>query len=267
MKYLVTEHHLSVKQSCHCAGLSRSAYYKPVSINTDGILVINVLNELLQKYPRWGFWKLFKVLRRKYPWNHKRVHRIYCQMKLNQKRRAKKRLPNRIKNPLFAPEFPNQIWSVDFVSDSLYCGKRFRTFNIIDDSNREVIHIEIDTSLTSWRLIKVFEKLWVERGLPKVLRCDNGSEFLGAEFVSWAENMGMFIMYIQPGKPNQNAYIKRFNRTYRTEVLNLYLFNNLEEVREVTYWWMNEYNEKRPHDALDDMTPVEYTMKNQKTLV
>jgi putative transposase len=188
-------------------------------------------------------------------------------MKLNQKRRAKKRLPNRIKNPLFAPELPNQVWSADFVSDSLYCGKRFRTFNIIDDSNREAVHIEIDTSLTSRRLIKVFEKLWVERGLPKVLRCDNGPEFLGAEFVSWTENMGMFIMYIQPGKPNQNAYIERFNRTYRTEVLNLYLFNNLEEVREVTYWWMIEYNEKRPHDALDDMTPVEYTMKNQKTLV
>lgn len=133
-------------------------------------------------------------------------------MKLNQKRKAKKRLPKRENSPLFVPELPNQVWSADFVSDSLYCGKRFRTFNIIDDCNREAVHIEIDTSLTSRRLISVFEK----RGSPEVLRCDNGPEFLGAEFVSWAEDVGMEIMYIQLGKPNQNAYIERFNRTYRS---------------------------------------------------
>jgi len=264
---MVNEHSLSVSQSCRCAGLSRSAYYKPVVVNTDDILVINALNELVKKHSRWGFWKLFKVLRKKYPWNHKRVYRVYCQMKLNQKRRAKKRFPKRENNPLFVPELPNQVWSADFVSDSLYCGKRFRTFNIIDDCNREAVHIEIDTSLTSRRLVSVFEKIRLEKGLPEALRCDNGPEFLGAEFVSWAEDAGMKIMYIQPGKPNQNAYIERFNRTYRTEVLDLYLFDNLEEVREVTYWWMIEYNEGRPHDALDDMTPMEYMMKKQKTLV
>lgn len=180
-------------------------------------------------------------------------------MKLNQKRRAKKILPRRENNPLFVPEFANQVWSADFVSDSLYSSKRFRTFNIIDDCNREVVHIEIDTSLTSRRLISVFEKLRLERGLPEVLRCDNGPEFLGAEFVSWSEDAGMTIMYIQPGKPNQNAYIERFNRTYRTEVLDLYLFDSLEDVRELTYWWLIDNNEKCPHDALDDMAYDEKT--------
>ena len=143
------------------------------------------------------------------------------------------------------------------MSDGLYGGRRFRTFNIIDDFNRECLAVEVDTAITCRRLIRVFERLRSERGLPDVLRVDNGPEFLSGDFVTWAESAGMMIQYIQPGEPNQNAYIERFNRTYRDEVLNLYLFHNLAEVREMTYWWMIDYNENRPHDSLDDMTPVE----------
>lgn len=143
------------------------------------------------------------------------------------------------------------------MSDALHAGNRFRTFNVIDDFNRECLAVEIDTSLTGRRLIRVFERLRNERGLPDVLRVDNGPELLSGDFVDWAESVGMFILYIQPGEPNQNAYIERFNRTYREEVLNLYLFRNLNEVRETTYWWMIDYNERRPHDALDHMTPLE----------
>ena len=186
---------------------------------------------------------------------------MYCKLKLNQKRRAKKRIPPRTRRSLFVPEQPNQVWSADFMSDSLYAGKRFRTFNVIDDFNREILAIEIDTSLTSKRLIRVFERLREQRGLPKVLRVDNGPEFLSHEFVGWAGSVGMAIQYIQPGKPNQNAYVERFNRTYRNEVLDLYLFNDIDEVREKTYWWMIEYNEERSHDSLEDLTPVEYMMK------
>jgi putative transposase len=142
------------------------------------------------------------------------------------------------------------------MSDALHTGNRFRTFNVIDDFNRECLAVEIDTSLTGRRLIRVFERLRNERGLPDVLRTDNGPEFLSGEFVAWAESAGIFIQYIQPGEPNQNAYIERFNRTYREEVLNLYLFRNLVEVRETTYWWMIEYNEQRPHDSLGNMTPL-----------
>lgn len=144
------------------------------------------------------------------------------------------------------------------MSDTLYAGNRFRTFNVIDDFNRECLAIEIDTSITGKRLIRVFERLRLERGLPDVLRVDNGPEFLSGEFVAWAEAAGIIIQYIQPGKPNQNAFIERFNRTYREEVLSLYLFRNMKEVREITYWWRNDYNELRPHDALEDMTPMEF---------
>lgn len=225
--------------------------------------VIEALNAVLQRHPRWGFWKCYKAIRRKkYPWNHNRIYRVYCQLKLNHKRRAKKRLPKRIRQPLTVPQRPEQVWSADFMSDSLYYGSRFRTFNVIDDYNREAIAIEIDTSITANRLIRVFERIKLYRRLPDVLRVDNGPELISADFVAWAESNGMMIQYIQPGEPNQNAYIERFNRTYRNEVLDLYLFRDLDEVRETTYWWMIDYNEHRPHDALGDMTPAEYMVQN-----
>jgi putative transposase len=264
VRHLVAEHSLSVQKGCKCIGLSRAAYYGGARSTGDrDTEIIAALNALVEKHARWGFWKCYKALRRKqHPWNHKRVYRVYCEMKLNQKRRAKRRLPKRLRQPLMAPQRPNHVWSADFVSDALYAGSRFRAFTVIDDFNREVVAIEVDTSITARRLIRVFERLRFTRGLPDVLRVDNGPEFLSSELVTWAESAGMTIQYIQPGEPNQNAYIERFNRTYREEVLNLYLFDSMEEVREMTYWWMIDYNEQRPHDALGDLTPAEYMEQN-----
>jgi putative transposase len=143
------------------------------------------------------------------------------------------------------------------MSDALYNGVRFRTFNVLDDFNREALKIEIDTSLPSRRLVRVFEQLKSERGLPDVLRTDNGPEFLGQVFTEWCEDNGIMIDYIEPGKPNQNAFIERFNRSYRNEVLDTWLFRNLDEVRELTWAWMLEYNEERDHDGLGGLTPAE----------
>jgi len=258
--YLVDEHELPVQRACESVGLSRSAWYRPLVdwAERDGD-VIEALSNLAEKKPGLGFWKLYDRLRRAgHPWNHKRLHRIYCDLRLNQRRRAKKRVPTRHPQPLALPTAPNQVWSADFMSDALYRGPRFRTFNVLDDFNREVLAIEIDTSLTSVRLIRVFEQLGKERGLPGMLRVDNGPEFLGSEFTEWCRTNGIFIDYIEPGKPNQNAYIERFNRSYRTEVLDVYLFTSLDEVREITWQWMLEYNEERGHDPLGKMTPIEF---------
>jgi putative transposase len=220
--------------------------------------IIAALANLVEGRPSRGFWKCRKQLRRQgHPWNHKRIYRVYKLMDLHLRRRAKKRLPKRHRAELYVPALPDTVWSADFMSDALQSGKRFRTFNVTDDFNREVLHIEIDTSITSERLVRVFEQLQNQHGLPEVLRTDNGPEFLGEAFTAWAKAAGMAIQYIQPGKPNQNAYIERFNRTYREEVLDQYLFTSLEHVREATWWWMIEYNEERPHDALGDMTPLE----------
>jgi putative transposase len=156
------------------------------------------------------------------------------------------------------------VWSADFMLDALACGRPFRTFNITDDFNREIIHIEIDTSITSARLVRIFEQIRQERPLPQVLRTDNGPEFLGETFTQWAKCYGMAIQYIQPGKPNQNAYIERFNRTYREEVLDQYLFARLEDVREATWRFLIDYNEYRTHDSLGGLTPSEYRQRHAR---
>jgi putative transposase len=220
--------------------------------------IIAALAALVEGRPSRGFWKCRKLLKRRgYPWNHKRIYRVYKQMKLNLRRPAKKRLPKRLRVPLYVPRLPDTVWSADFMSDALANGRRYRTFNVVDDFNREALHIEIDTSITSMRLVRVFKQLQAQHGLPRVLRTDNGPEFLGETFTNWAKEVGMAIQYIQPGKPNQNAYVERFNRTYREELLDQYLFASLADVREATYWWMLEYNEERPHDSLGDCTPAE----------
>ena len=250
---------LSIATSCRCVGLSRSNWYRvPDDWTVRDAEIIAALAALVDGRPSRGFWKCRKLLRRQgKPWNHKRIYRVYCQMKLNHRRRAKRRLPQRLRVPLYVPKLPDTVWSADFMSDALLNGRRFRTFNVVDDFNRQALHIEIDTSITSMRLVRIFERLKLEHGLPQVLRTDNGPEFLGEAFASWAKNAGMAIQYIQPGRPNQNAYIERFNRTYREELLNQHLFLSLADVREATHWWMIEYNEERPHDALGDMTPLE----------
>jgi len=261
---MVEEHGLSVRRGCRCAGMSRSLFYKaPVDWLERDDEVIEALNGLVEEFPRLGFWKYVDILSaRGYPWNHKRIHRVYRALGLNQPRRTKRRLPERDPLPLVVPLRPNEVWSADFVSDSLYQGARFRLFNVIDDYNRESLAIEVDTSLRSARLVRVFEQLKETRGLPDILRVDNGPEFLGAVFVAWCQANRVFIDYIEPGKPNQNAFIERFNRSLRNEVLDLYLFRNLAQVRQLVNQWRTQYNEQRPHDALGSLPPRVYTIQN-----
>jgi putative transposase len=142
--------------------------------------VIEALNVLVEAHPRWGFWKYLDRMRElQYPWNWKRAYRVYGAMGLHQSRRTRRRLPLRESVPLLVPARANEVCSADFLSDALYHGMRLRTFNVIDDFNREALAIEIDTSLRAVRLIHVFERLQAARGLPTMLRVDNGPELLG----------------------------------------------------------------------------------------
>jgi putative transposase len=254
---------LPIRRGCSCVGISPGAFYRqPMDwMERDGD-VIEALNGLVEAHPRWGFWKYVERLRalgRR--WNHKRIYRVYCGLGLNQPRRTRRKLPEREREALFVPQQLDQVWSADFMSDALYYGTRFRTFNVIDDHNREVLAIEVDTSLRAQRVVRVLERLKAQRGVPDVIRVDNGPEFLSQAFTEWCQANGVLIQYIQPGKPNQNAYIERFNRTYRNEVLNLYLFRSLEQVREITSRWIEEYNYLRPHDALGGLPPSVYATK------
>ena len=249
---------VSLRRACRVIGISDALYrYQPDRTKDEP--VIAALQEAVERYPAYGFSKLFKILRRwGHPWNHKRVYRLYCWLNLNKRRRGKKRLPSRHPDPLAVPATANHCWSMDFMSDSLFCGRRFRTFNVVDDFNREVLAIEIDLNLPAPRVIRVLERIVAWRGYPSKLRMDNGPEFISAALAEWAEDHNIDLEFIKPGKPTQNSYVERFNRTYRDEVLNMYVFRTLTEVREITETWTRQYNEERPHDSLNDLTPLEY---------
>ena len=251
---------ISIKRGCVALKFARSAYYQtPRDWALHDREVIDALNALVEAHPRWGVWKYIARLRAMgQPWNHKRIYRIYRQLGLNHPRRTKRRLPTRPSLPVFVPEGPSEVWSADFMSDALYHGSRFRTFNLIDDFNREALAIEIDTSLRAERVIRILERLKTERELPHMIRVDNGPEFVAQQLHDCGQANRVLIYHIQPGCPTQNAFIERFNRTYRNEVLNLYLFRSLEEVREITAQWMTVYNEQRPHEALRGITPCSY---------
>ena len=191
-------------------------------------------------------------------WNHKRLWRVYCQLRLNLPRRTKKRLPLRFRQPLVVVPQPNVVWAVDFMSDTLYGGRRFRTLNILDEGVREGLAIELDTSLPAERVIRVLEQVVAWRGQPQAIRLDNGPEFIAERFTAWCADRAIALWYIQPGKPDQHAFIERYNRTYRTEVLNACVFESLEQVREFSAEWLQSYNEERPHDALAGVPPALY---------
>lgn len=251
---------LSITRACQIAGLSRAAYYKkPMPASERDAQVIDALNAIVTRHGRWGFWKCFTRLRLDgRGWNKKRVHRVYCDMGLNLPRRCKKRLPDRPRQPLDLATEPNRCWALDFMHDALYCGRRFRTLNVIDEANRECLAIEVGVSIPSARLIRVLSRLIDCYGSPDAIRLDNGPEMISEAFTEWADAKGIAIRYIQPGKPNQNAFIERFNRTYRTEVLDAHLFANLEQVQAITDQWLVDYNQYRPHESLGGFPPVQF---------
>ena len=231
-------------------------YYESVKDDTE---IIEAIQQLASDHPAYGFRKLYAYLRRAGKgWNHKKVYRVYKLLKLHKKRKLKRRLPQRVKQPLTQQSAPNLSWSMDFMSDSLACGRKFRTFNIIDDHNREVLAIEVAVSIGANRVIRTLNHVIEAKGRPKVIRVDNGPEFTSKDLQWWCQEQQIQLQYIQPGRPMQNGFIERLNGSYRREVLDAYMFFDLEQVRILTEQWIEEYNHRRPHEALNNMTPVEF---------
>jgi putative transposase len=257
---MTEQHGLPIVRACQVARLSRAAYYKP-GIDwamRDGE-VIAALQMIVGEEQRWGFWKCYDRMRNQgRRWNHKRVHRVYCRMKLNLPRRTKRRVPKRERQPLAVEPRMNAVWALDFMRDTLYSGRVFRTLNVIDEANRGGLGIDIAVSIPASRVIAFMEQMIDLHGRPRAIRCDNGSELTSQAFMDWCNAHDIELRFIQPGKPDQNAYIERFNRTYREEVLSAYLFDSLDEVREITADWLERYNEIRPHDALGSLPPAQY---------
>lgn len=190
--------------------------------------------------------------------NHKRIYRIYTEENLKVRIRKSKKKIVVTRRPMVVADAPNISWSMDFASDSLCGGRRFRTFNVIDDCTRESLGIEVGFSLPSRRVIQVLEHLVWLNGKPKQITCDNGPEFRASRTQEWAEKKGIKLNFIQPGKPMQNAFIESFNGKFRDECLNESLFFDLPEAKRKIKHWREDYNTERPHSSLGYQTPSQF---------
>ena len=212
--------------------MSRSLWY--YQTRRDDTEVIDKLQQLVDKYPRKGIDTYYKLIRREgFRWGRNRVLRVYRLMKLSFRRKCKKRIPARLKVPLVIAEGLNRGWTMDFMSDALVNGRRVRVLNIMDEYSREALAVYPDYSIPTVSVINQLEILEQHRSLPDSFRLDNGPEFTSFEFTEWCKLKNIKISYIQPGRPMQNAYIERFNKTYRGEVLDAYLFENLEAIKNI----------------------------------
>ena len=199
--------------------------------------------------------------------NHKRTERIYREEGLSLRKRRRRKTAAQSRVILPAPQRPNEIWSMDFVTDSLVTGRRFRALVIVDDYSRECPAIEVDTSLGGARVVSVLERLMGIRGLPEVITIDNGPEFTGKALDEWAYRRGVKLNFIRPGKPIENAFAESFIGRLRDECLNENWFINLTHARDIIESWRIDYNEDRPHGSLGGLSPNEFMENTGKTLI
>ena len=238
-------------------GLTRSMWY--YQNKKDDSEIIDKLNELADKYPNRGFDTYYGRIREQgFIWNRKRILRVYRMMKLTMRRKRKQRLPSRVKEPLVLPKALNETWSMDFMCDTLQSGRRFRILNVIDDYNREALIIKPQLIFPGEHVVNALNDLVFDRGKPGQIRVDNGPEFISKAFVKWCNDNNVKIKYIQPGKPVQNALVERFNRLYREDVLDAYLFSDIEQVKDLSEKWKEDYNEKHPHGSLGGKAPRQF---------
>lgn len=250
---------ISIRLACVVFGISETCYRYQAKLDGENALIADWLLRLTQAHKRWGFGLCVLYLRnvKGYGWNHKRVYRIYRELELNLRIKPKRRIKREYPGELTVPTALNQVWSMDFISDQLMDGRSLRTFNIIDDYNREGLGIEVDLSLPSARVVRALEQVIEWRGKPAAIRCDNGPEYISQTLVEWANRHQITLMYIQPGKPTQNAYIERFNRTARHEWLDLHQFTSVAHAQLLATKWLWEYNNERPNMAIGGVPPVQ----------
>ena len=258
-KKAVEERQVSVRLACESFRISETCYRYQAKLSGDNAFIADWLLRLTTTNRTWGFGLCFMYLRnvKGYGYNHKRVYRIYRELELNLRIKPKRRLKRDRPDELAVPRQINTMWSMDFMHDALANGDSFRTFNVLDDYNREALGIEIDRSLPALRVIRALEQIIEWRGKPKAIRCDNGPEYISNQLMTWSKKHRIQLHYIQPGKPQQNAYVERFNRTVRHEWLNQHLFESIAQAQETATEWLWRYNNERPHTALGGITPAQ----------
>ena len=258
-KKAVAKRGVSIRLACVIFVVSETCYRYQPKYSSDNALIADLLLRLTTLNRTWGFKLCFLYLRnvKGYPYNHKRVYRIYRELELNMRIKPKRRLKRDVPDALAVPRKKNVMWSMNFVHDSLANGRSFRTFNVLDDYNREGLGIEVDLSLPAGRVIRALDQIIEWRGKPDGIRNDNGPEYISAELAAWAEKHAIRLHFIQPGNPQQNAYIERFNRTVRHEWLNQHLFESVDHAQYTATQWLWQYNTERPNMAIGGITPYQ----------
>jgi len=259
----VEERRVCIRVACQAFGISESCYRYEARLSDENAEIADWLVRLTHNQKSWGFGLCYFFLRnvKGKGWNHKRIYRIYRELELNLRIKPKRRIVREKPEPLAVPDAINECWSMDFMHDSLTDGRAYRLFNVIDDCNREALCIEAGFSLPAPRVTRALDQVIEWRGKPATIRCDNGPEYISNTLRDWAEKHGIWINFIEPGKPQQNAYVERFNRTVRYDWLNQSLFDALEEVQEFATSWLWTYNHLRPNMALGGITPMQKLAK------
>ena len=249
---------LSERRALIVGRMSASAFrYVP---RPDGNAVIrDRIVALAQRHRRDGAGMIYLKLRQAgHVINHKRVDRLYTEARLQLKRRRRKKVPITDRQPLVRPERRNQVWSADFVFDRTADGRVMKCLTIVDDATHEAVAIVPARALGGLPVTRILDRLAITRGLPQILRTDNGKEFCGRAMLTWAHTQGLTLRLIEPGKPNQNAYIESFNGRFRDECLNEHWFTTLAHAQALIEAWRCEYNEERPKKGLGGLTPALY---------
>lgn len=249
---------LSERRSLSIVRMSPSAYrYEPAS--DRNCMLKEKIIALAQRHRRYGAGMIYLKLRQAGEIvNHKRVDRLYAQAGLQVKKRKRKKIPLSERHPLERPTTPNQVWSMDFVFDRTAEGRSIKSLTVVDDATHEAVAIVPERALGGHQLVRILEQLASTRGLPKAIRTDNGKEFCSRAMLTWTHARGVQLFLIEPGKPNQNAYIESFNGRLRDECLNEHWFTSLQQARVIVEAWRREYNEERPKKSLGGLTPSAY---------
>ena len=249
----------SLRRACRVIGLSTATWRYQRRTTTLNATVLARLQAHAALRARFGYRRLHILLAREgLVVNHKRVHRLYRAAGLQVRRRRRKRLTRADRVPQPTPSRPRERWSMDFMVDTLADGRGFRTLNIVDDFTRECLAIEVDRSLPGLRVTRVLDRLAHHVGLPQTIVVDNGPEFAGRTLDAWAYAHGVTLRFIRPGKPIENAYVESFNGKFRDECLNEHWFVNLSDAMTVIEGWRVDYNQVRPHSALQQATPEQF---------
>jgi putative transposase len=256
---MVEQFDLSERHACRLVGLSRDSYRNPPVMNEQNARLSDVIIDIAQTRRRFGYRRIHDIIDRTQPnLNHKRIYRLYSAAKLAVQKRKKAKRPTNERIPLQIAQTVNDVWSMDFVSDSLVNARRIKCLTVADDFSHECVDIATDFSISGQYVTRLLDQAAIFRGYPKAVRTDNGPEFTSRAFMAWTQMHGIRHLLIQPGRPMQNGYIESFNGKFRDECLNEHWFETLQQARAEIAIWRQDYNEVRPHSSCRRMPPAKF---------